>query len=156
MRWLFLQQVCIKAGLPTDAWKDDETKLRVFEGNAIHGRLEPEGPEVRPAPRPAGFTPANPREVEPGWSTSCWPPPSRVSPKRGPVRWRLMPDGFTRAGWRRPCFAGWRIPSQVIVLWSQTPAVRGSMGRGAARAVAVSRRRVGLGTRSWPRGWQMA
>ena len=35
----FLEQVCHKAGLPRDAWKDDETRLFTFEGYAIHGRL---------------------------------------------------------------------------------------------------------------------
>ncbi len=38
----FLEQVCRKAGLPKDAWKQDETTLMIFEGYAIHGRLEPE------------------------------------------------------------------------------------------------------------------
>ncbi|MGA2798552.1 MAG: AmmeMemoRadiSam system protein B [Thermoguttaceae bacterium] len=35
----FLQQTCLKAGLPRDAWLDDATKLFRFEGYAIHGRL---------------------------------------------------------------------------------------------------------------------
>ena len=60
----FLQQVCIKAGLPTDAWKDDDTKLLVFEGDAIHGRLQPEWPEVRPPAVAGGFYPGEPAEVQ--------------------------------------------------------------------------------------------
>lgn len=36
----FLQQVCRKAGLPIDAWKDDATALFTFEGYAIHGPLK--------------------------------------------------------------------------------------------------------------------
>jgi AmmeMemoRadiSam system protein B/AmmeMemoRadiSam system protein A len=44
----FLDQVCVKAGLPREAWRDDATQLRVFEGDAIHGRLPPECPESRP------------------------------------------------------------------------------------------------------------
>jgi AmmeMemoRadiSam system protein B/AmmeMemoRadiSam system protein A len=68
----FLQQVCLKAGLPTDAWKDDNTHLRVFEGNAIHGRLEvgqsddrreAGGNDVRPPAVAGGFYPGDAREV---------------------------------------------------------------------------------------------
>ncbi|MGW8256441.1 MAG: AmmeMemoRadiSam system protein B, partial [Thermoguttaceae bacterium] len=35
----FLQQTCIKAGLPPDAWLSDKTRLLRFDGYAIHGRL---------------------------------------------------------------------------------------------------------------------
>jgi AmmeMemoRadiSam system protein B/AmmeMemoRadiSam system protein A len=35
----FLQQTCLKAGLPRDSWLDDSTKLFRFEGYAIRGRL---------------------------------------------------------------------------------------------------------------------
>jgi len=35
----FLEQVCLKAGLPANAWKHDDTQLWTFEGYAIHGRL---------------------------------------------------------------------------------------------------------------------
>lgn len=35
----FLDQVCIKAGLPPTAWKEPETVLFRFEGNVTHGRL---------------------------------------------------------------------------------------------------------------------
>jgi AmmeMemoRadiSam system protein B/AmmeMemoRadiSam system protein A len=59
----FLQQVCIKAGLPIDAWKDDNTSLKVFEGDAIHGRLELERPDARPPAVAGMFYPGDPREV---------------------------------------------------------------------------------------------
>ncbi|MCR4414992.1 MAG: AmmeMemoRadiSam system protein A, partial [Thermoguttaceae bacterium] len=36
----FLRQVCLKAGLPAQAWKDDDTTLMTFEGYAIRGRLK--------------------------------------------------------------------------------------------------------------------
>ena len=36
----FLKQVCLKAGLPPDAWKQDDTTLMTFEGYAIRGRLD--------------------------------------------------------------------------------------------------------------------
>ncbi len=35
----FLRQVCLKAGLPPDQWKNDDAVLLTFEGMAIHGRL---------------------------------------------------------------------------------------------------------------------
>jgi len=35
----FLKQVCLKAGLPPDAWKQDDTMLMTFEGYAIRGRI---------------------------------------------------------------------------------------------------------------------
>jgi len=73
----FLEQVCLKAGLPTDAWLDDDTTLMVFEGNAIEGPMQLEVQETRPPAvaggfyieetRPpavaGGFYPADPREV---------------------------------------------------------------------------------------------
>ena len=38
----FLRQVCLKAGLPNNAWLDDDTDLMIFEGYAIRGQLEAE------------------------------------------------------------------------------------------------------------------
>ncbi|MDZ7617104.1 MAG: AmmeMemoRadiSam system protein A, partial [Patescibacteria group bacterium] len=35
----FLCQVCLKAGLPVDAWKQDDTELMTFDGYAIHGKV---------------------------------------------------------------------------------------------------------------------
>lgn len=51
----FLEQVSIKAGLPRNAWKRDDTTLMTFEGYAIHGRLElprptTSSPRSRPTP----------------------------------------------------------------------------------------------------------
>ncbi len=37
----FLKQVCLKAGLPPDAWRRDDASLMTFEGYAIRGRLSP-------------------------------------------------------------------------------------------------------------------
>jgi AmmeMemoRadiSam system radical SAM enzyme/AmmeMemoRadiSam system protein A len=56
----FLKQVCLKAGLPPDAWKEDDTTLMTFEGEAIRGRLSPQpggsgAPAAGPAP-PGGPT----------------------------------------------------------------------------------------------------
>jgi AmmeMemoRadiSam system protein B/AmmeMemoRadiSam system protein A len=65
----FLQQVCLKAGLPTDAWKRDDTSLMTFEGQAIHGRMADVCPpsdedDVRPAAVAGRFYPGTPREVQ--------------------------------------------------------------------------------------------
>ena len=35
----FLRQVCLKAGLPVDAWKDDDATVMTFEGYAVRGKL---------------------------------------------------------------------------------------------------------------------
>jgi len=35
----FLRQVCLKAGLPPEAWRDDSATLSTFEGYAIHGDM---------------------------------------------------------------------------------------------------------------------
>jgi AmmeMemoRadiSam system protein B/AmmeMemoRadiSam system protein A len=36
----FLEQVCLKAGLPPTAWKEDDTQVMTFEGHAITGPLD--------------------------------------------------------------------------------------------------------------------
>lgn len=51
----FLKHVCLKAGLPPHAWKDDDTTLMRFEGYAIHGPLRP-GPAPPHHPSPGGPT----------------------------------------------------------------------------------------------------
>ncbi len=42
----FLNQVCIKAGLPPTAWKESDTVLFRFEGNVIYGRMTRSAEEV--------------------------------------------------------------------------------------------------------------
>lgn len=49
----FLQQVCMKAGLPPTAWKDHDTELSLFEGEMIEGLL----PELTDADAAAFETP---------------------------------------------------------------------------------------------------
>jgi AmmeMemoRadiSam system radical SAM enzyme/AmmeMemoRadiSam system protein B/AmmeMemoRadiSam system protein A len=53
----FLEQVCIKAGLPRNAWKHDDTTLMTFEGYSIHGSLET--PELATDQPCAGPSPAD-------------------------------------------------------------------------------------------------
>ena len=49
----FLNQVCVKAGLPPTAWKSDDTVLFRFEGDVIHGPMSSAGQmSVSVPPRP--------------------------------------------------------------------------------------------------------
>ncbi|MBM3971649.1 MAG: AmmeMemoRadiSam system radical SAM enzyme [Planctomycetes bacterium] len=49
----FLNQVCVKAGLPPTAWKSDDTVLFRFEGDVIHGPMSSAGlMSVSVPPRP--------------------------------------------------------------------------------------------------------
>ena len=151
----FLQQVCIKAGLPTDAWKDDDTQLLVFEGDAIHGRLQPEWPEVRPPAVAGGFYPGDPGEVERSVEKLFAAAAPARRPSRGRAPWFRTPAGSTRARWRRPCSGGWRFPN-----------VRLSFAQNTGRTARSGPwRRIAGGcfpaanwprTRSWPRGWPPA
>lgn len=51
----FLQGVCRKAGLPENAWKDDDTLLETFEGLIIEGKIDAENlPSVVPPKMPPG------------------------------------------------------------------------------------------------------
>ena len=60
----FLEQVCLKAGLPTDAWLDDDATLMVFEGQAIHGPMELEVAADRPPAVAGGFYPGDRRTMD--------------------------------------------------------------------------------------------
>jgi len=60
----FLQQVCLKAGLPIDAWKDDDVELQVFEGEAVHGHIEVEIEDERLPAVAGGFYPATPKGIQ--------------------------------------------------------------------------------------------
>jgi AmmeMemoRadiSam system radical SAM enzyme/AmmeMemoRadiSam system protein B/AmmeMemoRadiSam system protein A len=42
----FLRQVCRKAGLPTTAWQDDDTRLLTFEGLRVGGPFDPGVPGI--------------------------------------------------------------------------------------------------------------
>ena len=55
----FLRQVCLKAGLPVDAWKSNDTMLLTFEGYAIHGKLN-----IAAASEAAAVAPGGPSEAE--------------------------------------------------------------------------------------------
>jgi AmmeMemoRadiSam system radical SAM enzyme/AmmeMemoRadiSam system protein B/AmmeMemoRadiSam system protein A len=55
----YLDQVCLKAGLPPTTWRDDTSNLFTFEGEALHGR--PADAAETPARRPG---PCRPEEVQ--------------------------------------------------------------------------------------------
>ena len=154
----FLEQVCIKAGLPTDAWKDDDTKLLVFEGDAIHGRLAEMSDgagRARRRPWPAASIPAIPAKCS-ACSTSCLRRPRRrraaaVAGRDGAAR-RL--DLLGPAG-------GGRVQPRGDSRLRDHPLPEAP----AARARAGPWRRTGGGcfpaaswppTPSWPRGWPTA
>jgi AmmeMemoRadiSam system radical SAM enzyme/AmmeMemoRadiSam system protein B/AmmeMemoRadiSam system protein A len=50
----FLDHVCVKAGLPPTAWRDDATSLFTFEGEALRGRLAGPG-SSKPVERARAF-----------------------------------------------------------------------------------------------------
>jgi AmmeMemoRadiSam system protein B/AmmeMemoRadiSam system protein A len=60
----FLEQVCLKAGLPTDAWKDNDAVLQVFEGLEICGHMTADEPDARPPAVAGSFYPGQPIEVD--------------------------------------------------------------------------------------------
>jgi AmmeMemoRadiSam system protein B/AmmeMemoRadiSam system protein A len=59
----FLSQTCLKAGLPPDAWLDDDTKLFRFEGYAIHGRFPWDKDEIRFPSQAGSFYPGSAGEL---------------------------------------------------------------------------------------------
>ena len=117
----FLEQVCAKAGLPRDAWKDDDATLLIFEGRAIHGRFADACPpaaedDVRPAAVAGGFYPGNPRELQHSLDELF----ASVAPSPPPEAWAgaLAPH----AGWvysgrlAAAVFSRIAIPDCVVVL----------------------------------------
>jgi AmmeMemoRadiSam system protein B/AmmeMemoRadiSam system protein A len=55
----FLEQVCRKAGLPTTAWQDDQTRLLRFEGHLIPGDFSAEVEAASGAEKPLRFASAD-------------------------------------------------------------------------------------------------
>ncbi|MEN6459522.1 MAG: AmmeMemoRadiSam system protein B [Thermoguttaceae bacterium] len=110
----FLEQVCIKAGLPPNAWKEDATDLWVFEGEAIEGRLEVEIEDVRQPAVAGGFYPSDPDEVQ-RQLDALFP---KEMPTRQPWAGALTPH----AGWvysgrlAAAVLSRIEMPNQVIVL----------------------------------------
>jgi len=112
----FLEQVCIKAGLPTDAWMDDDAELMIFEGRAIHGPMELPPESDRPAAVAGGFYPDDPREIDRQIDKLLASVPSGVKPR--PYSGALVPH----AGWMysgrlaAAVFSRLAIPDRAIIL----------------------------------------
>jgi AmmeMemoRadiSam system protein B/AmmeMemoRadiSam system protein A len=148
----FLQQTCIKAGLPPDAWLRDDTQVMRFEGYAIRGPFTKtfedsrsgilplpadaihkayEGPETRSASVAGMFYPGTAAEIKQALDV-MFDQPRRPEPWAG----ALVPHaGWTYSG--RLAAAVWsrvEIPPQVIIF---SPRHRPG---GAAWAVAPHRR----------------
>jgi AmmeMemoRadiSam system radical SAM enzyme/AmmeMemoRadiSam system protein B/AmmeMemoRadiSam system protein A len=86
----FLEQVCLKAGLPRDAWLEDNTTLMTFEGHALSGRLaEATAEEDQPETPAEGAVGGNP-------ARAGGPPASGASQGRGgaEVRPPAVAGGF--------------------------------------------------------------
>jgi AmmeMemoRadiSam system protein B/AmmeMemoRadiSam system protein A len=119
----FLQQTCLKAGLPRDAWLDNDTKLMRFEGYAIRGRLsarktrEKKMHKEEMTDRPPGvagtFYPSNPSEVNASidqmLAEPCSPQPwaAAMVPHAG---W-IYSGRLAAKVWQRL-----KIPQQVIII----------------------------------------
>jgi AmmeMemoRadiSam system radical SAM enzyme/AmmeMemoRadiSam system protein B/AmmeMemoRadiSam system protein A len=158
----FLKQVCLKAGLPPDAWKEDDTTLMTFEGYAIRGRLPAEGgssenpsgenpsggSDVRPASVAGGFYPATAQAVDRALD-ELFPPEPQPEPWPG----AMVPH----AGWRysgrlaAKVLSRVAIPDRVIILcpshrpggaeWAVAPHATWLLpGRQVASDTALARR----------------
>jgi AmmeMemoRadiSam system protein B/AmmeMemoRadiSam system protein A len=130
----FLEQVCLKAGLPRNAWKDDDVELMVFEGRAIHGPMQMEVEDARPPAVAGGFYPADPTEIrrELDEMFAAAPQGKATSEWSG----ALVPH----AGWMYSC----RLAAAVLsrIEWPETAIVMCPKHRpqGARWAVAPHRR----------------
>lgn len=123
----FLKQVCIKAGLASDAWLASDTKLMTFEGRAIHGRLctalaaegkpknRPPTIDARPPAVAGTFYPAGAQQLQQMLDTlfadldrsraAAWP--ALMAPHAGWVySGRVAAQVFTRV----------QAPAQVVIL----------------------------------------
>jgi AmmeMemoRadiSam system radical SAM enzyme/AmmeMemoRadiSam system protein B/AmmeMemoRadiSam system protein A len=129
----FLKQVCLKAGLPPDAWKQDDTTLMTFEGYAVRGRFPGSGgvpargsaegrghsaggaehSDVRPPAVAGAFYPGTAKEVDRALEEMLAKPPR-------PEPWPAVM--VPHAGWMysgrlaAEVFSRVEIPGQVIIL----------------------------------------
>lgn len=120
----FLRQVCLKAGLPGDAWKQDDTELMTFEGYAVRGKLA----HLR-HPSPEDCAATGPVDIRPPAVAGKFYPGESAAIET--MLDELIPQGVEPADWAAAMIphAGWiysgrvagatlarvRIPPQVIV-----------------------------------------
>jgi AmmeMemoRadiSam system protein B/AmmeMemoRadiSam system protein A len=151
-----LQQVSIKAGLPPDAWLQDDTVLMTFEGRSISGRLPGVGLDeaVRLPAVAGGFYPASPdalqRMLDEMFSEPCPVPPETWAAAMVPHAGWIYSGRLAAAVLRRL-----KIPDQVIVLcpkhrpgganWAVAPHTRWEFPGGAMAGDLELARRLALG-----------
>jgi AmmeMemoRadiSam system protein B/AmmeMemoRadiSam system protein A len=105
----FLQQVCVKAGLPTDAWLHDDTTLMVFDGLAIAGPLMSNDAGIRQAAVAGAFYPGDAEEMRQELDAMF----AAVMPKPTPEPWAgaLVPH----AGWMYSGQLAASVFSRIII-----------------------------------------
>ena len=117
----FLSQTCLKAGLPPDAWLEDDVRLSRFEGYAIHGKFPWDKHEIRFPSQAGSFYPGSAGELDRA-SSGCLTICAFAPPTRAPKPRRHAAAMVPHAGW---VYSGHlaaavlkrvEIPEQVVIL----------------------------------------
>jgi AmmeMemoRadiSam system protein B/AmmeMemoRadiSam system protein A len=115
----FLNQTCLKAGLPPESWLLDDVKLHRFEGYAIRGRFPWDKNEIRFPSQAGAFYPGSAEELERAVSRLL-ADPRYQSPKNTPKPYSAAM--IPHAGWvysgnlAAAVLARIEIPEQVVIL----------------------------------------
>jgi AmmeMemoRadiSam system protein B/AmmeMemoRadiSam system protein A len=117
----FLSQTCLKAGLPPDAWREDDVKVSRFEGYAIRGDFPWDKNEVRFPSQAGSFYPGSAGEIGRALERLLDHPRFHAAngkPKAQPWAAAMVPH----AGWvysgdlAAAVFEQLEIPEQIIIL----------------------------------------
>ena len=135
----FLNQTCLKAGLPPDAWLEDDVKVSRFEGYAIRGSFPWDRNEARFPSQAGSFYPGSAAELDRALQRLL--NDSRFGQPRGARKTQPWAAAMVpHAGWvysghlAAAVFERLEIPEQIIMLCPKHHA------GGAAWAVAPHRR----------------
>jgi AmmeMemoRadiSam system protein B/AmmeMemoRadiSam system protein A len=134
----FLNQTCLKAGLPPNAWLEDDVKVSRFEGYAISGKFPWDKNEARFPSQAGSFYPGSAGELNRTLQRMLEDP--RFHPAGSPARQPWAAAMVPHAGWvysghlAAAVFERLEIPEQIILLCPKHHA------GGAAWAVAPHRR----------------
>jgi AmmeMemoRadiSam system protein B/AmmeMemoRadiSam system protein A len=113
----FLEQTCLKAGLPNNAWLQDDTKLFRFKGYAIRGRFPWDKNEARFPSQAGSFYPPGAGELDRALQRLLDDPRFRSNEAPKPWAAAMVPH----AGWvysghlAAAVFNRIEIPEQVII-----------------------------------------